>query len=222
MFINKFFQLFIALKKLLSITKYRKPSVPQPRALYMELPVRQATQMQNNICDSRAWCCDFPFRLRSTLRCSFFRIVRVHDYGLDMTIHCTHFHDQMWFCWTVNCSQPGSSIHVAPRQGCWSGSPFPPPGDLPHPGIEPVCPVFPALAGRFLTTEPPETLAGTLANYRIFSILLCWKMTDRFFGVHKVTFHILYNLSLMSDHPNFGYLRKSSRLNFAFDTESVF
>ena len=54
MFINKFFQLFIALKKLLSITKYRKPSVPQPRALYMELPVREATQMQNNICDSRA------------------------------------------------------------------------------------------------------------------------------------------------------------------------
>ena len=85
-----------------------------------------------------------------------------------------------------------------------------------------MCPVFPALAGRFFTTEPLEKLTGTLANYHIFSIHLCWKMTDRFFGVHKVKFYTLYNLSLMSDHPNFGYLRKSSRLNFAFDTESVF
>ena len=71
MFINKFFQLFIALKKLLSITKYRKPSVPQPRALYMELPVRQATQMQNNICDSRAQCCDFPFRVKVNITLQF-------------------------------------------------------------------------------------------------------------------------------------------------------
>ena len=71
MFINKFFQLFIALKKLLSITKYRKPSVPQPRALYTELPVREATQMQNNICDSRAWCCDFPFRVKVNIMLQF-------------------------------------------------------------------------------------------------------------------------------------------------------
>ena len=32
----------------------------------------------------------------------------------------------------------------------WSGLPFPSPGDLPHPGIEPASP---ALAGRFSTTE---------------------------------------------------------------------
>ena len=34
----------------------------------------------------------------------------------------------------------------------WSGLPFPPPRDLPDPGIEPTSP---ALAGRFFTTEPP-------------------------------------------------------------------
>ena len=34
------------------------------------------------------------------------------------------------------------------RQEYWSGSPFPSPGDLPAPGIEPVAP---ALAGRFFT-----------------------------------------------------------------------
>ena len=35
------------------------------------------------------------------------------------------------------------------RQEYWSGLPFPPPGDLPDPGIEPMSPASPALAGRF-------------------------------------------------------------------------
>ena len=38
------------------------------------------------------------------------------------------------------------------RQEQWSGLPFPPPGNLPDPGIELR---FPALAGGFFTTEPP-------------------------------------------------------------------
>ena len=38
-----------------------------------------------------------------------------------------------------------------PRPEHWSGLPFPSPGDLPAPGIEPESL---ALAGRFLTTEP--------------------------------------------------------------------
>ena len=37
-------------------------------------------------------------------------------------------------------------------QEYWSGLPFPSPGDLPDPGIEPASPAF---AGRFFTTEPP-------------------------------------------------------------------
>ena len=39
-----------------------------------------------------------------------------------------------------------------PRQAYWSVLPFPYPGDLPDPGIEPASP---ALAGEFFTTEPP-------------------------------------------------------------------
>ena len=38
------------------------------------------------------------------------------------------------------------------RQEYWSGLPFPSPGDLPNPGIEPPSP---ALAGGRFTTEPP-------------------------------------------------------------------
>ena len=37
----------------------------------------------------------------------------------------------------MNCSPPGSSIHGIFRQEYWSGLPFPSPGDLPDPGIEP-------------------------------------------------------------------------------------
>ena len=46
------------------------------------------------------------------------------------------------------------------RQEYWSRSPFPPPGDLPDPGIEPAFPVSPTLAGRFFTTEPMYYING--------------------------------------------------------------
>ena len=39
------------------------------------------------------------------------------------------------------------------RHKCWSGSPCPPPGDLPNPGIESVSLASPALAGRIFTTR---------------------------------------------------------------------
>ena len=43
-----------------------------------------------------------------------------------------------------------------PRQEYSSEVPFPPPGDLPDPGIKPV---VPALADRFFTTVPPWKLS---------------------------------------------------------------
>ena len=54
--------------------------------------------------------------------------------------------------WTVACQAPLNMEF--PRQEYWSGLPFPPPGDLHNPGIEPVPLVPPALAGGFFTTEP--------------------------------------------------------------------
>ena len=52
--------------------------------------------------------------------------------------------------WTAARQAPLSM--GSPRQEYWSGEPFPSPGDLPDPGIEPVCP---ALVGRFITAGPP-------------------------------------------------------------------
>jgi len=46
------------------------------------------------------------------------------------------------------------------REEYWSGLPFPPPGDLPNPGIEPTSVIASGLAGGFFTAEPPVKLGG--------------------------------------------------------------
>ena len=48
----------------------------------------------------------------------------------------------------MDCSPPGSSVHGFSRQEYCSGLPYPSPGDLPNPGIEPGSP---CIAGRFFT-----------------------------------------------------------------------
>ena len=52
--------------------------------------------------------------------------------------------------WTVAYQAPPSTGFS--RQECWSGLPFPSPGDLPDPGIEPGSP---ALWADALPSEPP-------------------------------------------------------------------
>ena len=53
--------------------------------------------------------------------------------------------------WTVARQAPLSMGF--PRQEYWSEWPFPPPGDLPDPNIEPASLMSPALAGRVFTTS---------------------------------------------------------------------
>ena len=55
------------------------------------------------------------------------------------------------------------------RQEFWSGLPFPTPGDLPNPGIEPVSLVSPALAVGFFTAVPSANLF--LLLYGMFLIM---------------------------------------------------
>ena len=52
--------------------------------------------------------------------------------------------------WTV-ARQASLSVNF-PRQEYWSGLPFPAPGDLPYPGIQPMSLVSRALAGSFFTS----------------------------------------------------------------------
>ena len=72
-----------------------------------------------------------------------------------------------------DCSLPGFSVIVFPRQEYGSGLPFPSPGDLPDPGIEPSSP---ALAGGFFTTEPSgKPLTSILLRQELNSILICFQ-----------------------------------------------
>ena len=50
----------------------------------------------------------------------------------------------------MDCSTVGSSVYGILQTEHWSRLPWPPPGDLPNPGIEPISP---ALAGGFFTSS---------------------------------------------------------------------
>ena len=53
--------------------------------------------------------------------------------------------------WIVACQAPLSIGFY--RREYWDGLPFPSPGDLADPGIEPMSLMFPAVAGMFFATE---------------------------------------------------------------------
>ena len=56
-----------------------------------------------------------------------------------------------------DCNPPCSSIHGIFQARVLEWVPFPSPGDLPNPGIEPSAPAeSPALQADSFTTEPPE------------------------------------------------------------------
>ena len=66
--------------------------------------------------------------------------------------------------WTVTYQAPLSMGFS--RQKYWSRLPFPSPGDLPNPGVEPGSP---ALHTDALPSEPPEKTAPTLFLAFFFS-----------------------------------------------------
>ena len=90
----------------------------------------------------------------------------------ENTIATLSSHQQYYVCYAMLCyakslqscptlCDPIDGSYQAPpslgfsRQEHWSGLPFPPPGDLLDPRIEPLSLVSPASAGEFFTTEPP-------------------------------------------------------------------
>ena len=97
------------------------------------------------------------------------KIYFTHAHGKWLTIFLQHLiFGKFWLfmLWSslscFSCVQlfvtPWTVAHQVPlsvefsRQEYWSGLPFPPPGDLPDPGIKPMSLKSPALAGRFFTT----------------------------------------------------------------------
>ena len=88
---------------------------------------------------------------------------------------------------------PWTVAHQAPqpmgfsRQESWSGLPFPPPGDLPNPGIEPRSP---ALQADALTSNPPGKLGKGQMGGLFSFILIALRRRNLF------TFFLWYCLSL--------------------------
>ena len=88
----------------------------------------------------------------------------------------SHF-SHVWFFvtpWTVAHQAP-LSMGVS-RQRYWSGLPYPPPGDLPDPGIEPVSLTSLSLTGEFFTTS--ATWETTVFKVKVLMLgLLSYLMT---------------------------------------------
>ena len=84
-------------------------------------------------------------------------------------------------CVLSHCVQlfatPWTIVHQAPlsmefsRQEYWSGLSFPPPGDLPDPGIKPLSPASPALAGGFFITVSPGKPRWLFSQHRTSTVI---------------------------------------------------
>ena len=74
---------------------------------------------------------------------------------------CAHSVAQLCptLCDPMDCSPAGLLSMGFPRQEYWIGLPFPPPGNLPNSGTEPVSPASPALAGGFFSHCATRTCA---------------------------------------------------------------
>jgi len=79
-------------------------------------------------------------------------------------------------CDSMDCSSSVQEDRGFPRQEYWNGLPFPSPGDLPDPGIEPM---FPAFQTDCFWSEPP-------GNMQILCILYKGLGHPRIFGSEGV------------------------------------
>ena len=81
-------------------------------------------------------------------------------------------------CNPVGCSLPGASVRGIFQARILEWLPFPPPGDLPNPGIKPTSTASALVGGFFSTTEPPgdplgRTLQAVLPGNKAGWILMC-------------------------------------------------
>ena len=81
----------------------------------------------------------------------------VCSYGVGRVCMGAQSLSHVWLCDSRDCCRqapPYMFFFFPPREEYWSGLPFPPPGDHPDPGTEPVSLAAPALEGRLFITEP--------------------------------------------------------------------
>ena len=98
--------------------------------------------------------------------------MRLHRVGQDWSTQQQHESESQ----VVQSCPVGYSPGFS-RQGYWSGLPFPSPGDLPDPGIEPSSP---SLQADALTFEPPGNLSSSSSSIVgiIVRSLTCFQMLN--------------------------------------------
>ena len=72
----------------------------------------------------------------------------------EVLIACMLSHAQLFVTLQIVAQQAPLFMGLS-WQEYWSGLPFPPPGDRPHPGIKPASPAAPALQAGSFTAELP-------------------------------------------------------------------
>ena len=100
--------------------------------------------MDKESVDMESWLC-FSFK-RETVEGDFLDTKRVKKLSMHIALTSTCLTEKsqvsaaQWchlFGDPMSCSLPGSAAHGFSRQEYWSVLPFPTPGDLSYPGIEP-------------------------------------------------------------------------------------
>ena len=121
----------------------------------------------------------------------FYQLSNIQYYIINYC-HCEVAQSCLNLCEPVDSSQPGSSIHGILQQEYWSGLPFPSPGDLPNPGIEPRSH---ALQAEALTSEPP---GKPIINYSHHDI----QHIHELIFIMNGSFYLLTTFIHFTHHPN--------------------
>ena len=113
-------------------------------------------------------------------------------------------------CHPMDYSPPGSSVHGVFRQEYWSRLPFPPPEDHPNPGAESMSPTSPALAGRFLTTQPPGKPPYKYTHIKtLHAVYLIFFLSSPIYSPYQLQWAVSTILFLC--HPSILYFKKMLR-----------
>ena len=101
-------------------------------------------------------------------------------------------------CDPMDSSPPGSSVMGFPGQEYWNGLPFPFPGDLPNPGIEPRSPT---LQADILPSEPPVKQSTSSVQCISWKMLgwMTYKLESRLLVEIVTTPDMQMNSTLMAD-----------------------
>ena len=122
-------------------------------------------------------------------QCCFLACIQVsQEAGKGKSLSC------VWLFmtpWTVACQS--SPVKIS-RQKYWSRLPFPSPGALPDPGIEPKSP---ALQADSLQSEPP----GKLLSFKIFLLFVMIHTARGFSTISEAEVDVFLEFSCFFDEP---------------------